>query len=258
MAVLPFDSEKTRTRLQMKGEEIKITRVLVQEGHVSGVTEEEIVSGIYILRDAAECEFLTTKITLQLEWKRGRKRRRNREYYLQKKDEKLKAKARSRRRREKKEARGNEANKRKRVSAINDNSSEEIDGNEENSVVQERKLFGRLHPEGLIRRDEPRDPISLSMIQWQRWSEGETQSDTNVLPIRSKILPPLLVEAGLEYQPRTKNITERSSFFEGDRLRNLSDKMYASSSMKVINALGGKARNWAFHEFFYSDIDRAW
>jgi hypothetical protein len=159
-----------------------------------------------------------------------------------------------------------DSHKRKRFSTLIEDISEEPGRKEVNRVVRERRLFGRLGLKGLIyqnssRQEDANDPISLSMIQWQRRSQQgaeETQADDKLLSIENKVLSPMLAEAGLEYQPRGENIIQASDQTQGDPIRKLSDKFYASCCMKLIHALKGKARNWAFHEFFYSDIDRAW
>jgi len=52
-------------------------------------------------------------------------------------------------------------------------------------------------------------------------------------------------------------LMENGGIFDPPRLCH-SDQMYALFTSKLVNFLRGDGRAWAMHEFFYSDLDRAW
>jgi len=78
-----------------------------------------------------------------------------------------------------------------------------------------------------------------------------------------EVLPPVVARLGLEFRPRPVALEESSkvvpvapstSSFSG-----VTDKVRIRKSKTLKNALSNRrARRWAIHEFFYSDLDKEW
>jgi hypothetical protein len=112
-------------------------------------------------------------------------------------------------------------------------------------------------------------PVSLALLDWQRrqmWSPGrKARKFESEREIRQKVeIPPHLARYGVGFRlppwesvNPASDISDQSNQFAPPRGRH-SDEVYAAWCHKLINCLNGSARSWALHEFFYSDIDRAW
>jgi hypothetical protein len=112
------------------------------------------------------------------------------------------------------------------------------------------------------------DLIALGLIGWRRRvqerEEGKASRQAKKSSLEPRSLRPALAEAGLEYsylaqeEERDPPTVSSPSAVHDDPPRMFSDQCYASSCKRLIQFLGGRARDWAKHEFFYCDIDRAW
>jgi len=83
-------------------------------------------------------------------------------------------------------------------------------------------------------------------------------------------LPPSIAMLGLEFRPQSLKLEEASNSHrylqKGNKDadgtpkgNNYSDDLYVKNCKILMNTLSNKhARNWAAHEFFYSDMDREW
>jgi hypothetical protein len=84
-------------------------------------------------------------------------------------------------------------------------------------------------------------------------------------------LPPPIAKLGLEFRPQLLELKEvsktRRNIQKQDKdvdattpkKKNYSDDLYVKNCKALMNTLSNKhARNWAVHEFFYSDMDREW
>jgi hypothetical protein len=118
----------------------------------------------------------------------------------------------------------------------------------------------------------PKDPVSLALLNWQRElslppGQRGTQSEVqNEVEVKANVsIPPALVQEGVEYRLPTFEAVARCESFPRTQPIPLdpprqahTDATYASWCKQLINCLSGSARSWALHEFFYSDVDRAW
>jgi hypothetical protein len=112
------------------------------------------------------------------------------------------------------------------------------------------------------------DPIASGLIEWRRrvqeGEEGKASRQAKKSSLEPRSLRPALAEACLEYshlpqeEERDSPTVSSPSAVHDDPPRTFSDQCYASSCKRLIHFLGGRARDWAKHEFFYCDIDRAW
>jgi hypothetical protein len=139
---------------------------------------------------------------------------------------------------------------------------------DESEEEPEGRLFGKLCRAGIFlpkaRRLDSTDPVSLDVLDWRRRFLPPSEDNEAYKPLER--LPPALVDNGIEFHPPDRDIlkaTYKSALVEHlsqlDPPRQLhTDKMYASLCKKLVNSLTSGARKWAFHEFFYSDIDRPW
>ncbi|OEU16845.1 hypothetical protein FRACYDRAFT_239438 [Fragilariopsis cylindrus CCMP1102] len=83
-------------------------------------------------------------------------------------------------------------------------------------------------------------------------------------------LPPPIAKLGLEFRPQLLKLKEVSKTprniqqkqdkdVDAPKKKNYSDDLYVKNCKTLMNTLSNKhARNWAVHEFFYSDMDREW
>jgi hypothetical protein len=102
------------------------------------------------------------------------------------------------------------------------------------------------------------DHISLGLLEWRRRQALAHDQEISIS------LPSSLVRAGLSADlPLWDTVNfipalQRQPVMAEPPRRRHSNDQYAEWTTKMINCLSGSGRNWALHEFFYSDIDRAW
>lgn len=135
------------------------------------------------------------------------------------------------------------------------------DDEENRSRKQKRRRFQKA----VLR---PGEPISLRLLDWQRRQtlEESTKNGTreSERDVRNRLqVPHALSKLDIGFRLPTWESVKPTKVHhpnqELDPLRGRhSDDVYASWCHKLINCLSGSARSWATHEFFYSDIDRAW
>lgn len=123
-------------------------------------------------------------------------------------------------------------------------------------------LFGELDPHQAMNLEacdymEESNRISLGLLEWKRRQErGSREPSQEGLPMK-------LAAAGMTTLPHWDSINpiphlhRQPAMVEPVRRRH-TDEKYADWINKMINILSGSGRSWALHEFFYSDIDRAW
>jgi hypothetical protein len=141
------------------------------------------------------------------------------------------------------------------------------------------RLFGRLDKQSIFHPrmrhgDSANDPITLDILDWRRRlqprkrakkkSKNKVGEQAQYNP--PKVIPDVLVQGGMVCRlppravakPTSKPFASaRPSHFDPPRKRH-SDQVYATLVKKLMNSLSGGGKRWAQHEFFYSDIDRAW
>jgi hypothetical protein len=247
----------------MAPKEMNITRLLVQGKHVSGATEEAIVSCTHFSSFLGLISYRVSSLHSQLEWRRERKRIRNREYY-----------------RERKAARMGDADRKRMRSAATTMLrrstkeaeqkpkclSERTNGHEDkrrDSSGRKKRLFAKVSSRDLryptSDQENFKDPIQLILLAWEHREKQEEKERFDDDKLRELTpIPPTLVTEGLEHRPREDKLSNPRHLTRRDPPKKLPDKFYASCCKKLISFLSGKARSWALHEFFYSDIDRAW
>lgn len=112
--------------------------------------------------------------------------------------------------------------------------------------------------------NEFNDSLSFSMTDWiERLRIAETGVNPEVVQYatQEEEIPPALTKLGLEFRPRPVTIEEkevRPEKEEENFIGKFQANVYASNCKIMLNALRTGARDWAIHEFFYSNIDRDW
>jgi len=114
-------------------------------------------------------------------------------------------------------------------------------------------------------------PVSLALLDWQRrqlWAAGYNKRQRKLLEkdIRANVrIPEYMAKLGIDFRlPPWESVNPAVANNVHDKPHNdplrkkHSDDVYASWNHALINCLNGSARSWAVHEFFYSDVDRAW
>jgi len=110
---------------------------------------------------------------------------------------------------------------------------------------------------------EESNHISLGLVEWKRrqqWNPATNRAP----PSRNKTSSSKLAKAGTSADlPHWETVNpipcvQRQPATAEPPLRRHSDAKYADWINAMINILSGSGRSWALHEFFYSDIDRAW
>ena len=110
---------------------------------------------------------------------------------------------------------------------------------------------------------EESNHISLGLLEWKRRQEWDSVACRESTETTHEALPLKLAEAGMNTLPRWDSINpiphihRQPATVEPVRRRHTNEK-YAEWINAMINILSGSGRSWALHEFFYSDIDRAW
>jgi hypothetical protein len=192
-------------------------------------------------------------IYLQIESTKERKRRRDREY--------------QRKLREKRKPREEGQSSSRKKSTNEDGGGES--SSDESEEEPEGRLFGKLCRAGIFlpkaRRQDSADPVSLDVLDWRRRFLPPSEKGHEAYKALES-LPPALVDNGIEYHPPDRQILNAA--YKSALVEHLSqlnpprqlhtDKVYASLCKKLVNSLSSGAKRWAFHEFFYSDIDRPW
>ena len=114
------------------------------------------------------------------------------------------------------------------------------------------------------------DHISLGLLEWRRRQHLDpamnkaSASTQEMRKERMHEFPPRLARAGLRADlPLWDAVNfipalQRQPATSEPPRRRHSNEQYAEWMTKMIDCLSGSGRNWALHEFFYSDIDRAW
>lgn len=138
---------------------------------------------------------------------------------------------------------------------------------EEEEELPEGRLFGELHKsQDYLGGGD--GVMSLSLLDWQRRQQWFPAANNNSKKSHQEDifkLPARIVEAGIDaglpswetVNPIPRVPREPTSSLEPSRRRH-NNATYASWCRKLINCLNGSGRMMAHHEFFYSDIDRAW
>ena len=197
------------------------------------------------------------------ERKRELKRLRDRQYQKRKREQKLREQDRKSGSKYTTPIRSN-SNKRQRE----DESHEDDERRQRRKSQKSRKSDGASR--NLISARTGKNSISLALLDWQRrqmWSpnSGRRLAREDDQDISTKVaIPTQLAKCGIGYRlppwesvNTASNMVEQSNYVEPPRGRH-SDEIYAAWTHKLINCLNGSTRSWAIHEFFYSDIDRAW
>lgn len=109
--------------------------------------------------------------------------------------------------------------------------------------------------------------ISLGLLEWKRRQERDADSKESTVPVPESgflPIPERLAKTGVTAELPSWDIANpipvaqrQPATTEPARYRH-SDEKYAGWINSMINILNGSGRSWALHEFFYSDIDRAW
>lgn len=135
-------------------------------------------------------------------------------------------------------------------------------------------LFGEMDPHQAMNLDpneylEESNHVSLGLLEWKRrqqWDPATNKAKPmlQTYPKGMRCLPPRLAEEGMsaeiplwEAVNPIPGVQRQPATAEPPRRRH-SDAKYADWINTMINVLSGSGRSWALHEFFYSDIDRAW
>jgi len=136
-------------------------------------------------------------------------------------------------------------------------------------------LFGEMDPYRAMDLNsadyvEESGHISLGLLEWKRRQQGDTATnkEKGSMPEMDQepvsTLPRKLARAGLRADlplwdsvNPIPSVQRQPATAEPPRRRH-SDAKYADWISTMVNVLTGSGRSWALHEFFYSDIDRAW
>lgn len=103
--------------------------------------------------------------------------------------------------------------------------------------------------------------VSLGLLEWKRRNERGNAPKWGDVPFK---IPRKLEEVGItgdislwDSVNPIPHATTKPAAIDPARRRH-SDAKYAEYIASMIRILSGSGRSWALHEFFYSDIDRAW
>lgn len=135
-------------------------------------------------------------------------------------------------------------------------------------------LFGVMDPANVMKMDAidyvaESDYVSLGLLEWKRrqlWNPASNTTTTSHETYHkgTSTVPPKLEAFGISVAlPAWDTINpipdmQRQPTTKEPPRRRHSDATYADWITKMINCLHRSGRSFAFYEFFYSDIDRAW
>jgi hypothetical protein len=136
-------------------------------------------------------------------------------------------------------------------------------------------IFGVMDPVNVMKMDATdyvaeSNSVSLGLLEWKRrqlWNPASNTTTTSSHETYQKgvsAVPPKLAAFGISVAlPTWETVNpipdmQRQPTTKEPLRRRHSDATYAEWITKMINCLQRSGRCWAFYEFFYSDIDRAW